>query len=65
MEKRDFRSLGPEAQETLRRAAVAAVLEGESRLAVARRFGVTRQAAAQLIERRFGLRLSVWTMGGT
>ena len=123
MEKRDFRSLGAEAQETLRRAAVAAVLDGDSRVVVARRFGVTRQAVgkwvqdferggdaalrakrrgrpqggslapwqaaqtakavvdhcpdqlklpfylwtreavAQLIERRFGLRLSVWTVG--
>jgi len=123
MEKRDFRSLGSEAQETLRRAAVAAVLAGESRVAAARRFGVTRQAVgkwvqdceaggeralrakrrgrprggslapwqaaqtakavvdrcpdqlklpfhlwtreavAQLIERRFGVRLSVWTAG--
>lgn len=123
MEKQDFRSLGPEAQETLRRAAVAAVVDGESRVEVARRFGVTRQtvgkwaadyetggeaalrakrrgrprggslapwqaaqtakavvehcpdqlklpfhlwrreAVAQLIERRFGVRLSVWTVG--
>ena len=123
METRDFRSLGPEAQETLRRRAVAAVRNGESRVAAARRFGVTRQAvgkwvqayerggekalkarrrgrpkggtlapwqAAQtakagvdhcpdqlklpfylwtreavgdLIERRFGIRLSVWTVG--
>jgi len=123
MERRDFRSLGPEAQETLRRVAVAAVHRGESRVAVAKRLGLTRQsvgkwakhyeeggdaalrarrrgrprggtlpgwqaaqtakavvdhcpdqlklpfylwtreAVAQLIEGRFGVRLSVWTVG--
>jgi transposase len=123
MKTKDFRSLGPEAQETLRRAAVQAVLAGESRVAAAQRFGVTRQTVGQwvqayrdggedalkarrrgrpkggslapwqaaqiakavvdrcpdqlklpfylwtreavgdLIERRFGLRLSVWTVG--
>lgn len=123
METKDFRSLGREAQETLRRMAVAAVRRGESRVAVAGRFGVTRQsvgkwvqdyerggdaalrarrrgrprggslapwqaaqtakavvdrcpdqlklpfylwtreAVAHLIERRFGIRLSVWTVG--
>lgn len=123
MEKQDFRSLGSEAQETVRRVAVAAVRGGESRVAVAARLGVTRQAVgkwaqgyesggdaalrakrrgrprggslapwqaaqtakavvdhcpdqlklpfylwtreavAQLIERRFQVRLSVWTVG--
>lgn len=124
MEKKDFRSLSPEAQETLRRAAVSAVLGGERRVSVARRLGVsrqsvgkwardyregggaalrakrrgrprgggallpwqaaqtakavtdrcpdqlklpfclwTREAVAALIERRFGVRLSVWTAG--
>jgi transposase len=49
MKTKDFRSLGPEAQETLRRAAVSAVLAGESRVAAARRFGVTRQAVGKWV----------------
>ena len=124
MKTKDFRSLSPEAQEDIRIKAVKALHRGQSKVEVARTFGVTRQAVgswhalyqqggwralrakvrgrpkthgaltpvqsaqlirliedrcpeqlklpfylwtreavAQLIEQRYGLRLSVWTVG--
>ena len=44
MKQRDFRSLSPQAQESLRFRAMAALKKGESQTEVARLFGVTRQA---------------------
>lgn len=44
MESQDFRSLTGEAQETIRRKAVAAVQSGVSQVDTAKLFGVTRQA---------------------
>lgn len=44
MTQRDFRSLSPQAQESIRFRAMAALKEGKSQTEVARLFGVTRQA---------------------
>lgn len=52
MPQRDFRSLTPQAQETIRFQAMAALQEGRSQVEVARLFGVTRQAIHQWIIRQ-------------
>ena len=50
MKIEDFRSLGPKAQEDLRRKAVKAVLGGMTRVDAAKAFGVTRQAVGAWME---------------
>jgi transposase len=50
MEHQDFRSLNAEAQENIRRQAVAAVLSGMSIMEAAPLFGVTRQALGNWIQ---------------
>ncbi len=49
MNKRDARSLSPEAQEAIRQKAVKAVLEGKKQVEVAQIFGVTRHAVGKWI----------------
>jgi len=52
MTHQDFRSLTPQAQETLRIKAMAALKEGRSKTEVARLFGVTRQAIHGWVNRK-------------
>jgi len=52
MKHQDFRSLTPQAQETLRIKAMAALKEGRSKTEVARLFGVTRQAIHGWVHRK-------------
>lgn len=52
MAHQDFRSLTPQAQETIRIKAVAALKEGRSKTEVARLFGVTRQAIHGWVNRK-------------
>lgn len=47
----DFRSLSPNAQETLRRKAVSAVISGRSQVEAASLFGVTREAVGSWVKR--------------
>lgn len=51
MKIKDFRSLPPQAQEDLRRKAVAAVAGGKSRLEVAALFGVTRESVGAWVKK--------------
>jgi transposase len=50
MEKIDARSLAPKAQESIRRLAVQAVLEGKKQVEVAKMYGVTRQAVGKWVK---------------
>jgi transposase len=50
MEKIDFRSLPPKAQEAIRRKAVTAVIDGKTQIEAAELFGVTRQAVGNWVE---------------
>ena len=52
MTHQDFRSLTPQAQETLRLKAMAALKEGRPKTEVARLFGVTRQAIHGWVHRK-------------
>lgn len=52
MAHQDFRSLTPQAQETLRLKAMAALKEGRSKTEVSRLFGVTRQAIHGWVNRK-------------
>lgn len=50
IDKIDARSISPKAQESIRRLAVKAVLEGKKQLEVAEIFGVTRQAVGKWVK---------------
>ncbi len=50
MKKVDARSLPPKAQESIRRLAVQAVLEGKKQVEVAKMYGVTRQAVGKWVK---------------
>lgn len=50
MKKIDARSLPPKAQESIRRLAVQAVLEGKTQVEVAQMYGVTRQAVGKWVK---------------
>src|SRR5512139_1058749 len=50
MEKIDARSLSPKAQESIRRLAVQAFLEGKKQVEVAKMYGVTRQAVGKWVK---------------
>lgn len=50
MNKIDARSLPPKAQESIRRLAVRAVLEGKKQVEVAQMYGVTRQAVGKWVQ---------------
>lgn len=50
MEKIDARTLSPKAQESIRRLAVQAVLEGKKQVEVAKMYGVTRQAVGKWVK---------------
>lgn len=50
MEKIDARTLSPKAQESIRRLAVQAVLEGKKQVEVAKMYGVTRQAVGKWVQ---------------
>ncbi|HDZ62203.1 MAG TPA: helix-turn-helix domain-containing protein, partial [Nitrospirae bacterium] len=51
MKTKDFRSLHSQAQEDLRMKAVKAVVEGKTRMEVARIFGVTRESVGAWVKR--------------
>src|SRR4030067_104459 len=62
--KTNTRTLSPSAQESLRIRAVKAVLAGHTQVELNLPFYLwTREAVGRLIEDRFGIPLSVWTVG--